>query len=183
MTCSSDFIWDRSKTDPIKNSQEPVVQGYFMFFFSWLLLHLSRFKKLLKNEFCWFYKLKMCGSLHIFSKVLSGSVEIRSASTQYLKRESKNVLIQPKIFSRKIAIFDAFSNSENVASITRRNLHGFRPAFADLSRMVRRFSVLILGLIGADPEELEPRKAGGPVMQSLSSSSTSYFTFWGEILQ
>ena len=183
MTCSSDFIWDRSKTDPIKNSQEPVVQGYFMFFFSWLLLHLSRFKKLLKNEFCWFYKLKMCGSLHIFSKVLSGSVEIRSASTQYLKRESKNVLIQPKIFSRKIAIFDAFSNSENVASITRRNLHGFSPAFADLSRMVRRFSVLILGLIGADPEEFEPRKAGGPVMQSLRSSSTSYFTFWGEILQ
>ena len=83
---------------------------------------------------------------------------------------------------RKSRFFGTFSNSEHEAGITRRDLHGFSPAFADLSRMVRRFSVLILGLIGADPEEFEPRKAEGPVMQSLRSSSTSYFTFWGEIL-
>ena len=82
---------------------------------------------------------------------------------------------------RKSRFFGTFSNNENEASRTRLNLHGFSPAFADLSRTVSRLSVSSFRSIGSDPEELEPRKGEGPVMQSLRSSSTSYFTLCGEI--
>ena len=81
-----------------------------------------------------------------------------------------------------VRIQDPKKKAAHEAGITRRDLHGFSPAFADLSRTVPRLSVSSFRSIGSDPEELEPRKAEGPVMQSLSSSSTSYFTFWGEIL-
>ena len=82
---------------------------------------------------------------------------------------------------RKSRFLNTFSNSENEASRTRLNLHGFSPAFANLFRTVPSLSVSSFRSIGSDPEELEPRKVAGPVMQSLRSSSTSYFSLYGEI--